>query len=311
MTSGMASGIACIIPSYNRASLIAETVDSALRQSVPFSEIVVIDDGSTDDTASTLRGFGSRIRVVRQQNAGVAAARARGAAETTAPLLMFLDSDDLLDTDWAREHLDARARAPDVELSVCNHRDLVDGQARATTKFDQAPTGYFADGAELSPGVSLAAEPLYWRLLRWQPVMVGTFLVSRAAYERVGGYRAEFSRWASEDFEFALRLTHLSPSIIIQQPLLLYRRHGQQATASTRHFVAGDVRILEHSRVHHPLGAAAAAIIGEEVSRRSADVVDSAYAAKDPAMLREFWPRVHSAERTWRRRLKKLMSYPW
>ena len=87
--------ISVIIPAYNRATLIAETLRSLLAQTVPASEIIVVDDGSTDDTAAVAARFGPRVKIIQRANGGPAAARNTGFAASTGDFLHFFDSDDL------------------------------------------------------------------------------------------------------------------------------------------------------------------------------------------------------------------------
>lgn len=87
--------VSVIVPTYNRAHLVVESIESALRQTTPPREIIVIDDGSTDDTPRALASFGDRIICVRQENQGVGAARNRGMAIARGRYIAFLDSDDI------------------------------------------------------------------------------------------------------------------------------------------------------------------------------------------------------------------------
>lgn len=87
--------VSVIIPTYNRAALLRESVESVLKQTYREIEIVVIDDGSTDDTAAVMQSYGSRIRYSRRPNAGVNAARNVGIKLAKGQFLAFLDSDDL------------------------------------------------------------------------------------------------------------------------------------------------------------------------------------------------------------------------
>ena len=89
-----------IIPAYNHARFVGEAVESVLLQTAASREVIVVDDGSTDDTARVLAGFGGRIRVIRQPNRGVAAARNAGAALASGDVLTWLDADD---TWWPRK----------------------------------------------------------------------------------------------------------------------------------------------------------------------------------------------------------------
>ena len=88
--------ISLVIPSYNRAHLIVETLSSAVRQTSPFSEIIVIDDGSTDDTQSVIAYFGRAVVYRKTENGGVQRARNLGAEMANSAWVAFCDSDDLL-----------------------------------------------------------------------------------------------------------------------------------------------------------------------------------------------------------------------
>ena len=85
-----------VIPAYNYAALLGRAIESVLAQAGPTPEIIVVDDGSTDETPAVAAGFGTRIRYQRQANAGPSAARNRGVSLATGDYLLFLDADDCL-----------------------------------------------------------------------------------------------------------------------------------------------------------------------------------------------------------------------
>ena len=107
MSQAAADLVSVIIPTYNRARLAAIAVESALAQTHPAIEVIVVDDGSTDDTPDKLAKFGGRIRVVRQANAGVGAARNAGMALARGAFIALLDSDDR----WLPWKISAQAAA--------------------------------------------------------------------------------------------------------------------------------------------------------------------------------------------------------
>jgi hypothetical protein len=90
----MKDSVSVVIPTYNRSGLIARAIGSVLAATSPGDEILVIDDGSTDDTSDVVRSFGDAVRYVRMDNAGPGAARNLGIRLSTCPLVTFLDSDD-------------------------------------------------------------------------------------------------------------------------------------------------------------------------------------------------------------------------
>jgi len=95
--------ISVVIPAYNAASTIAETVQSVLKQTIQPTEILILDDGSTDNTTAVLRDFSDRVRVIRSENGGVANARNNLCKEALGDLIAFLDADDL----WHPAHLES------------------------------------------------------------------------------------------------------------------------------------------------------------------------------------------------------------
>src|SRR4051794_4124152 len=93
--------ISVVIPTYNRAHVVGRAIESALAQEYPPHEIIVVDDGSVDDTGDVVDGYRGIVRRVRQPNAGVSAARNRGVSEAASEWIAFLDSDD----QWLPGHL--------------------------------------------------------------------------------------------------------------------------------------------------------------------------------------------------------------
>jgi glycosyltransferase involved in cell wall biosynthesis len=108
--------VTTIIPTYNRAQLLREALDSVLTQSRPVDEIIVIDDGSTDNTMEVLRGYGDMIRCIQQPNGGPGAARNRGLREATGDYIAFLDSDDIWVHDKAKIQMEFFNKHPHLEF---------------------------------------------------------------------------------------------------------------------------------------------------------------------------------------------------
>ncbi|MCA8882264.1 MAG: glycosyltransferase family 2 protein [Rhodobacteraceae bacterium] len=120
-TKAKTPSVAVVLPTYNRARHVCEAIDSILAQEARPEEVIVVDDGSTDDTLQVLSRYGDAIRVIAQDNAGASAARNAGAAAATADWLTFLDSDDL----WRPERMtllrrDLAAAPPEAVAHVAN-----------------------------------------------------------------------------------------------------------------------------------------------------------------------------------------------
>jgi glycosyltransferase involved in cell wall biosynthesis len=197
--------ISVIIPVFNRAGEVCNAIDSALAQTLPPLEVIVVDDGSTDETPDVLARYGDRIRVVRRSNQGVAAARNAGIAIARGDLLAFLDSDDV----WLPRKLELQASRieadPELGLVHCG--------------VDFEGTGINLDGME----GSVATEIL--RLERSVIVAHGSgVMVPRRVAEEVGGFDARMR--VSEDWDFCYRVATRRRIAFVAEPLVLHARHA-------------------------------------------------------------------------------------
>ncbi len=208
--------VSVVIPTYNRANSICKTVDSVLAQTYSPVEVIVVDDGSTDDTESRLRQYGKNIRVVYQQNAGPSAARHAGALVSHGELLAFVDSDDIWLPAFLERCTSALQKAGStVPCCVANAvLQRTSGKHKRNTSFDSAT---------LHPRHS---EGLWWNATE---VLVSRFVqtsqtsvIRRAAYEKAGGFDPRFR--CGEDHDLALRLSLLGPWAFISEPLVVWRQ---------------------------------------------------------------------------------------
>jgi len=149
--------LSVVIPTWNRAGLVGEAVESALGQEGGDLEVIVVDDGSTDGTAEVIeRRFGKSVKLLRMATrSGVGAARNEGVCQATGDLLAFLDSDDLWLPGKLKAELDVLERFPDAEAIVSDSRFIVDGQFIGTSRFAEngalAATGGRAQWVDDSP----------------------------------------------------------------------------------------------------------------------------------------------------------------
>jgi glycosyltransferase involved in cell wall biosynthesis len=209
----MSSGplVSAIIPTFNRATIVSEAVESVLQQTYPNTEVIVVDDGSTDDTPARLRQYGNRIRVVTQNNAGPAAARNRGIAVSHGELIAFLDSDDI----WLPTKLERQVallkKAQSASCCLCN----------ITMRWSEKEVGSF-EIAALHPSVDEGIwlnvdEVLATRFVLFNQGIV----IRRDVLEKIGGF--DESLWLLEDHELALRLSLEGPWAFIRDPLVIWR----------------------------------------------------------------------------------------
>jgi glycosyltransferase involved in cell wall biosynthesis len=208
-------GVSVIIPTFNRANVISETIDSVLAQTYRDIEIIIVDDGSTDDTAKKLSIYGDRIRMVYQQNAGTSAARNRGIEVSNAKLIAFQDSDDLWKPTKLERQVSLLSRLDrSVPCCLCNAiMQNLYGDGRELLSFDiSGISSQYQEGLWLNVTEVLASRSVLFNQ---------TVAVRREALEKVGGFDADLR--TAEDYDLSLRLSLEGPWGFIAEPLTIWR----------------------------------------------------------------------------------------
>ena len=220
--------VSVIIPVFNGAAHIVETVDSVFEQTYTDFELIVIDDGSTDGTADLLRPYRGRLRLVQQSNQGVSAARNHGYRLSLGSFILFLDGDDLLRPDKLAKQV-ACLEADHLLGAVHSGWRLVDEYGRPQrdiTPWQQAP--------DLTlPG---------W--LKWKPVFLGAMLFRRSWLQRIDGFRTDLRQ--AEDTDFLLRLSLAGcPMRWLPEVTVDYRQHGAGVTQNGRRQASDMSKVLD------------------------------------------------------------------
>lgn len=223
--------VTVVIPTYNRATLLGETIESVLRQSFNDLEIVVCDDGSADDTEARVRSFGARVRYLRLAHTGrPGAPRNRGIGAARGELIAFLDDDDL----WETEKL-----ARQVDLMDRDGLNLVYADRRLL----------FSDGSQSEQVVSPAPESpdrLTDLLLQGQFPSVCTMLVHRSLLEQVNGFDETLE--TGEDLDLWLRLGRIARAAPVPESLVLVRRRpGSLSDRSGPLSFRNAIQVLQRS----------------------------------------------------------------
>ena len=206
--------ISIVIPTYNRADVICHTIDNVLAQTYRNTEIIVVDDGSTDNTVDRLQGFGDRIRVISQPNGGPGAARNRGIFETNGEYIAFQDSDDLwLPTKLERQHDLLNRAGPEVVCCLCNAIFRYRGRPEFTSFRRSWMFPPLEEGVWTNP-----AEVLATRFV----LFCQTVLVRADVLKRAGGFDEAIKY--NEDYELPLRLALEGPWAYIREPLMIWQQ---------------------------------------------------------------------------------------
>ena len=206
--------VSVIVPTYNRGWIIKEALDSVVDQAFKDFELIVVDDGSTDNTKDILESYPHDIKVVHQQNQGVSAARNRGIASASGKLIAFLDSDDL----WLPNKLATQVgffnSTPDA--LICQTEELwVRNGVRVNPKErHKKPSGMIFE-----PSLALCL------------VSPSAVMIKSSLFDEVGLFDEELP--ACEDYDLWLRVSCRYPIYLIDTPLIIKRGgHKDQLSSS-------------------------------------------------------------------------------
>lgn len=221
--------VSVVIPCYNQAHFLPEAIESVLAQTHPHHEIVVVDDGSTDNTQEIVSRYPG-CRCVRQPNAGLAAARNTGIRRSNGDYLVFLDADDRLLPGALQVGLDVLRAHPECAFVSGHYRHIG------------------VDGAHLpTPDLPCVTEDHYGALLRTNYIgMPATALYRREVFEHVTGFDASVA--GCEDYDLNLRITRRFPVHCHEDVVADYRRHGSTMSGDLPTMLTGAMTALRHQR---------------------------------------------------------------
>jgi glycosyltransferase involved in cell wall biosynthesis len=202
--------VSVIIPNYNYAKFVREAIDSALSQTYGNIEVIVVDDGSEDDSREILRSYSTKIKAVYQKNAGVSAARNNGVSVSAGKYVAFLDADDV----WLPEKIEKQVNLfeKDADLGLVHVGvEDIDSKGNSLEINLNGLTGWVS----------------HEFLLFQQSVVLGGgsgFMVSRRVFDEVKGFDLQFLTTA--DWDLFYRISCLYQIGFVPEVLLKYRVHG-------------------------------------------------------------------------------------
>ncbi|MDF2571719.1 MAG: glycosyltransferase family protein [Sporomusa sp.] len=201
--------VSVIIPAYNAAQTIKRAIHSVLSQSYRYIEVIIVDDGSNDDTVECVKSFGEQVHCVVQQNGGAGAARNRGAQAATGEWIAFLDADD----EWHSRKLEIQLQYLDVATNLV----LVSNTPVIVRPGQQESFG----DIEGKPGFFIWEHRAF---LRRNRIHTSSVLIKREAYQAVGG--CDITLLNAQDRDLWLKLLYYGKGICIDFPLTKYYHIG-------------------------------------------------------------------------------------
>jgi glycosyltransferase involved in cell wall biosynthesis len=238
--------ISVAIPAYNRAEYLEETLESVLNQTYPPSEIVVVDDGSTDETPEILTRYGDRIKTTRIENSGSANARRKAVELGSCPWISFCDSDDI----WLPNHLETHVKFlqkhPQVNFTFSDLIPFGPNSIPGRTYFSDAPHGWQESlGNPDEDNFLVLGEKAYELFLAFNPASPVTTVMSRELYESIGGINPSYSRMTAEDSDMARRAALKGTAAICLNPTAKQRRHLGNKSGQITKTILGKITILQ------------------------------------------------------------------
>ena len=225
------STVSVVMPAFNCGRYIGEALNSVLSQTLTPHEVIVIDDGSTDDTHKRCSGYGDSIRYVRQENKGVSVARNAGLAIATGKYIALMDADDLCTPDRFAKQVVALQTHPDAIACYSGHSVFGEGERVRSYPGNRSV-------ADRGPAEFLGQVLVH-------PI---TLMFRRSA---ASGLQFPAGVMTGEDMIFAAQLRYRGPLVVLPDVLYSYRRHATQATARFTE-MDGFRQRLEWARVHGP-----------------------------------------------------------
>lgn len=225
----MAPKFSVIIPVYNGASTIKRAIESVLAQTWPAHEVIVVDDGSTDSSAQEMSGFEGRIRYIRQDNAGVSAARNNGANHAAGDWLAFLDADDWYYPDRLRLHAEWIMRDSNLDFLTGDYDYVRLDGSRISGSMEKHEAGRAMLRKAAGANEAIMSEDEFETFVADHFGDTHTLSVPRKKFLELGGYPLGYR--VCEDVFFLTRLCAASRRAgIVCVPLAAYLIHDASVT---------------------------------------------------------------------------------
>jgi glycosyltransferase involved in cell wall biosynthesis len=217
--------ISVIIPAYNAAEFIRSTLESVLAQDYQNLEVIVINDGSKDDTAKIVQSFGPPVQVVSTDNGGVARARNRGIQLAEGDFIAFLDADDL----WEPDKISSQVEAIDED-----HR-LIYTDTHAFGVDNLPYTG-------ISAGQELPSGDIRIQLIERNFIATSSVLMDRDICKKISGFNHNIP--VGEDWDYWLRAISCTGAKYVNKPLVRYRVQLDSLSRNTGNLISGSLMVI-------------------------------------------------------------------
>ena len=212
--------VSVIIPNYNYGRFLGDAIRSVLGQTAAVHEVIVVDDGSSDDSRDIAKSFGSAVRLIEQANAGVGTARNRGVNESSGDIVAFLDADDIWLPTKVEKQIEVLLSDTECGMVSCHMGEVRSDGTTPIVTHEHTTDSFMAEKILLleAPGLGVGSATL----------------LRRSVFEKIGGFDERAEMHPSEDWELSYRVASVARIRSIPETLVLYRNHGDNGHLNVR-----------------------------------------------------------------------------
>jgi glycosyltransferase involved in cell wall biosynthesis len=238
--------VSVIIPCYNQSKFLLEAIESVKNSYYKNTEIIIVDDGSTnEDLHSLLRSIQEKdVRIIWQRNFGVSVARNSGIKASRGEYIVSLDYDDILAPTYISNSIKVFNRFKDISIVGCNYTYINE-------------EGKPIEGKEINGSGRNYDEGRVTSKIMVHNYMTNNFMFRKDLVRQIGGFSDELSRLALEDWDFLMRAYRLGCKIYIEPEVgLFYRQHGESRNGNRKKRLYAKLIILKHHFmwfIFHPI----------------------------------------------------------
>lgn len=267
--------VSLVIPAYNRERLLGELLNNASEQTVPYEEIIVVDDGSSDGTEQYVSQNFPNVRYIKTPNRGVQHARNTGIEAATTEWITLCDSDDLLDVGYNEQIANILSDDPSLDQVYSNFR-FFNENGEQPEVFARLPAHFFSE-AKVNDEYITKVPDLLDKVLINQFLWPSGMTIRKTAIEHVGYFDTNMRHVKSEDLEFTLRAIAKLNIALNRQPMVKIRKHGANQSADSVKQIMGEITVLHKFMENSYYGYFKRFVLQQSIARRSEGLITGLY----------------------------------
>jgi glycosyltransferase involved in cell wall biosynthesis len=299
-----------VIPAYNASLFLAETLDAIAKQTLPPNKVIVVDDGSVDNTYDIACQYTPMASCIRVTNGGPGLARKIAIEQLSSSWIALCDSDDI----WNSDHLERRADLitsyGDATFTYSDCYSFGPMSEENHTLSSEALSGWHEEWEADWHGDYFRLRDPYRAFLAFNPAYPSGIAFRRDAYIKMGGFIQKYSRWIGEDAEFTRRFLLLPDITVVGDKMATwgYRRHGNNYSRDQWKNIYSKAQILTEHVNERIIPDKYLDDVSREIDRALVRAFDQAYWSHSKEGVIEVWGKLPMRLKTIKRKLKYLIS---